>query len=71
MSVRDRRRRESLNGLAMPPAKLYSRRRIVVVSAVPAMAPASFLGCNTKERRRFRFLSQSQSTLGELQVTPA
>jgi hypothetical protein len=31
------------------------------------MAPASFLGCNTKERRRFRLTGQDHSTVGELQ----
>src|SRR5579871_6849292 len=54
MSATNPRRRESVNGLASPAAKVHNRFRTAVVSVVPAMRPASFLGCNTKERRRFR-----------------
>jgi len=60
MSVTKARRRESVNGLATPTAKVDNRCRIAVVSVVPAMAPASFLVCNTKERRRFRFPSRAR-----------
>ena len=67
MSLTNRRRRESVNDLATPAAKVDNRFRIAVVSVVPAMAPASFLGCNTKERRRFRSHRSRPTTLGELQ----
>ena len=41
--------RESVEGLAIPFANVEKRRRIGVVSAVPAIGPASFLlGPNTK-----------------------
>src|SRR5262245_23814343 len=61
------RRRESVKGLATPAAKADNRFRIAVVSVVLAMTPASFLGCNTNKRRRFRSTSQLPIQLGELQ----
>src|SRR5262245_24161812 len=61
MSVTNRRRRESVKGLATPAANVDNRRRIAVVSTGLPIAPASSLGCNTKQRRRFRLLGQLQT----------
>jgi len=59
ISVRKVRRRESVNGLATPPANVHNRRRIAA-GILPAMTPASFRGCNTNRRRRSRFPRQPE-----------
>ena len=55
--------------LWIPIVRADNAALFVVVSVVPAMSPASFLGCNTKERRRFRSYRSRPVTLGELQST--
>src|SRR6266567_3926994 len=68
MSVTKRCRRESVNGLATPAANVDNRRRIAVVSAVPAIAPASFLRLQHQREEALSFTQSTPIQLGELQA---
>src|SRR5262249_45871771 len=72
VSGRNRRRRASGNGLAMPRAKAYSLRRIPVGNPLPAIGASFHHPCDGThgERRLFRSPVSSQGHRGNSTTTP-